>query len=728
VTNIDDLLGIAPVASTAPAQTSGMDAMDRGVRYGSQEPVSETEEKLVKNLMKEYTTARAFDAAARKQYAKDRLYAAGRADPSWASDANLIGANIDILTSFMYSRNPDVSVRAAERVSNAAPSMPPPSPINAAVGAALAASPTLPVNAGDLLPALAAPAAAPPVSQSQMDNSAFAATLDIVIPRVWRDGRLKRAAKKVVRSSLSVGPGWMKALAFSQTKRDPQVEKSLNDAKAALERLRAQQARVQAGEAYSGEKTLDVLIAEAQQIEQGIMANLDKVVSQGMTFDFVRAEDIQVSLDVSDLLDYLDAGWIAHDIYIPKDDLKVRFPELTDTDCKSATCYYQKAPSTALSRDPFGQPEVKDEGAFSKDAPGSLGSSKPVEFAKIIELWDKRDGLIKTLVDGVKRWAVSPYAPPQATSRFYPYFGLAFYEVDGERHPQSLSFRLAKLQDEYASARSNQRITRTRSIPSVLFDRGNLSPEDLRKVESSEIGEYVGIAPQNAQAPMNTHFAAKPVPSVDPRIFDTSSIIADMERVGGIQEALSSSVQVAKTATEAEIQNTGFQSRTGLGRDALEEMLSDLAQYSAEVLVQEMTPEFVQRIAGPEAFWPAGMDVQDILTLVNVQITAGSTGKPNRAAERESWSVVLPMIQNLQLQIRTTALTDPPLADAMKHTLRETLRRLDERIDIELFIPSGPPPLPMPGLVPPGAQGGETGGPKPLPGASPPGGSPPSMT
>ncbi len=38
-----------------------------------------------------YNAAREFDKPARQQYARDRKYAQGVADPSWHSDANIIG-------------------------------------------------------------------------------------------------------------------------------------------------------------------------------------------------------------------------------------------------------------------------------------------------------------------------------------------------------------------------------------------------------------------------------------------------------------------------------------------------------------------------------------------------------------------------------------------------------------------------------------------------------------
>src|SRR4051812_10485788 len=73
-------------------------------------------ENAVKALLKEYEDARKFDKDSRARYAIDRRFATGQASQNWAVTANLIGSFIDILTSFLYARDPDVSVRKAQQI------------------------------------------------------------------------------------------------------------------------------------------------------------------------------------------------------------------------------------------------------------------------------------------------------------------------------------------------------------------------------------------------------------------------------------------------------------------------------------------------------------------------------------------------------------------------------------------------------------------------------------
>jgi hypothetical protein len=647
------------------------------VDYDEGDEASRAEETAVKKLWEEYETAFKFDAPARKQFAIDRAYASGKANPGWASDANLIGSFIDVLVAFLYARDPDMDTRPAARAG----------------------------------------------MQPDRDAHSFADTLSLVVPRLWKDARLKRAMQKACRGSLSVGPGWIKGLMLTKTGRDPQIERDLNDVQDNLQRIRATEQKLDGGEYADDER--EQLEKDLQLQMEALQARVEVITRAGLALDYVRSDDIQVSLDVADSTDYLDADWIAHALFVPKDDLCKRFETLKEKDKKAACVYYQKQPyveqaSTDLvDKAKVGVEGTHDTGHFTKNQPAEQGGGSPVEFVKIVELWDKRDNHIKTMVEGVKRWAKEPYTPPFSTTRFYPFFQLALYPVDGERFPQSLSWRLRKLQDEYSNARSNYRRVRERTLPGTIFNAAAVSPAGIRKITESVAAEFVAVDLTDPTADLNKIFAPKPTASINHNLYDTHPILSDMERISGVQEALQSAVQTAKTATEAQIQQSGFASRTSAARDTLEDVLRELAIYTTELALQAVPYEQAVRIAGPLAFWPDGLDVEDVTTLVEVDIDAGSTGKPGNEKDRETWAMISPVVLNLIKEIRMAQMMDPEMAMALSEWLRETLKRLDDRLDVEKFVPMGQPPLPpmLPGGG--GAPGapGEAPPPSPDPGA-----------
>jgi hypothetical protein len=641
---------------------------------------SDAERRELKKLKEAYEQARKFDKAARKQYALDRRYASGKADLSWAVSTNLIGAFVDQLVDSLYAQNPDVSVHASARVehtiaaADGSEAGPPVGPL--ATMAAQNGTPPPPPDPGET---------------SERETEDFARTLELVIGRLWKAGHLKKAARKQVRSALSVGPGWLKVIFQIDKRTDPEMQTQLNDTQDQLARLQAKRKSMAAGEVQ------DTQVAELELAEliEGLKAKVEVVVRKGLAIDFCPAEDVQVSLDVRDLEDYLDAEWIANAIYKPKSDLEALFPNLTPEQCKAATAYYQRKPKDDEHDLSMPLHEVTDKDADQFSA--TISADSGVAFARVVEFWDHRDDLIKTWVDGVDVFARQPYPPPQASTRFYPYFYLAFCETDGERHPQSISWRLRKLQDEYSSVRSNFRLSRSRSIPGVMFNAEQVDQENVKRLERGVQQEFIPIKPSNPATPLESLFAPKPTAKIDPLLFDVRPILLDMEKIAGVQESQVASAVQVKTATEAQIQQQGSMTRAGAARDALEDMLTDLAEYTAELALQGLEIPDAQRIAGPGAFWPHGMSIEDLLTMVEVSIAAGSTGKPDTAAERQSWTIAMPMISKAMVQIQE-ALTmgNTPLAQAMSELLRETLYRMGDNIDVDRFIPK-----PAPGQLPP---------------------------
>jgi hypothetical protein len=622
----------------------------------------EEERELVEKKWREYEDARKFDENFRKQIAIDRRYAAGTADLSWAVTTNLIGAFIDILVALLYARNPDVSVRKAPQVDES----------------------------------------------NTYQMQVFARTLEIVISSLWKKGNLKKPARKGVRSVLSNGEGWFKATMVSEKQPKPEVQKALNDAQDTHARIIAQQKLLEDPQGQDPE-TLEAEKDEKEKLIESLQEKLELAVTKMFVIDYVETENIQVSTDINSIENYTDADWIGNELYIPKDDALARFDRLEAEDIKSAKLYYQRPPKALTTR------EFDDGLLQSATAEAAQGftthnsSQESPAFVRCVEIWDRRDKQIRTIIDGVKKWAKEPYPPPYPTSRFYPYFYFAFYEVDGQRHAQSLSWRLYKLQDEYASTRSNFRLTRQRSIPGVLFNATMLDEVEAKKLQESTSQEYTALRPSDPSIPLAQLFAPKPVAAIDMRLYDPTLILNDMERISGVQEALSAAINSPgnpKTATEANIQQSGTQARTTANRDNLEAMLTELAQYTAEQSLQCLETRDVQRLAGTKAFWPVNMSIEDLFTLVEIQIEAGSTGKPRQATDMQAWGTILPLIQkSLQEIEQAFAQGNTPMANALIELVKETMLRLGDESDVERFIPRKPPPgSPGAGAPPPPVQ------------------------
>lgn len=613
------------------------------------DPAREQEAADCKRWLRRIEESRRFDEPARKGYALDRKYARGDSG-QFQVDVPIAAAYIEILKSFLYARDPDV----------------------------------------DCLPAESAGPA------RLEDARQLGKTLEIVIRRLWRKAKLKAAALPMVASEITVGTGWIKACWLERMGDDPVIRAQINDLQDNVARLNRLSIEVAEGDSAD----LDAKRAELEQQMAALEAQVEVMIARGLAIDHIAAEDVQVS-PCTPLERYLDSPWIAHRTFMSIDDAKADYPEVADK-LGRATLYFRRRPLDPLEKRDVGTlavESVRAEDADSHTGSSGIGESKDGGNVCVWEVQSRDTGTVLTLIEGLDCYARPPAPPNPGTSRFYSLFLFATGFVDGERHPQSLVSRSARLFDEYNRVRSNFAEHRRRAIPKLAFDASNLSPEDAKKLEAGATGEMVPLKPLRPGEPVSNLIQPVQYNGIDMGLYDTGVIRAELEMLWGIQEALSSSIQTAKTATEAELQQQGTMARISHKRDALEMMLSDLAVYTAEIALQKLDRNDVVQMAGPEAFWPEGLTVEELEILLSVEIRAGTTGKPDTTRQREAWATVMPLLQQAIVQVGQLRMSSPlDVAECIEELVEETLARTGERIDADRFLPDVPEQ--MPGMVP----------------------------
>lgn len=692
-----------------------MDAFEKGViEAGDPDPMkAQAKAKERADVNAWLTTlkkARKFDEEARRQYAFDRRYARG--DSSFDVDANIIGTFIDILVSFLYAQDPSCDVTPAkcaevpdiELIKEIAEEEAQNSPeVIQAVEMAQAQFPgdmqmlELARNAAiDVAVTKQYQAMKDTFNRKQREAKAFAETIELVVERLWKDAKLKMRARPWVRSNLTVAVGWLKASWQERTDEDPVTLQKINDLQDNINRAAAQRAEL---EDASGAE-LDAKMAEYQRQLKSLQEKAERVVAKGFVIDNAQAEYVQVSPGVA-IENYLDADWMAHYIPMQKSDAVARF-KLTTEQAKKLKCYQQRKP-TVIGNESGNMVGV--DAMTSKDADEYVsstdvgGSENGGDFVMVVEIWNRNANCVQTAIHGLDCWARPAYTP-KPTSRFYPFFLFCSGAIDGQRHPQSKVTRSAKLVDEYNRIGSAEKRHRSRIVPKTVFDKSGLSPADVDKIAGGTEQEMIGVEPLTRGTDVGGLFKPIAYAGLDPALYDRSRIIGELERIWGIQEALSQ-VSTGKTATEAQIQQTGFQARTGSERDWMEEALTDLAMYTAEVALTHMTGDDVRKLVGPDAMWQQIQSPEELRSLVEIDIRAGSSGKPNTTAERQAWSMLLPQLtQGVQQIGQLRGATPDVIADSLEELMRITVERSGDYINLDQLIPRAngqPAAMPIPG-------------------------------
>jgi hypothetical protein len=172
-----------------------------------------------------------------------------------------------------------------------------------------------------------------------------------------------------------------------------------------------------------------------------------------------------------------------------------------------------------------------------------------------------------------------------------------------------------------------------------------MSDSDKAKLQSAPahaVIELSSLAQGEQVGQLIQRFESVPI---DPALYETNSEMEDVLRTVGAQEANIGGTSGA-TATESSIAEGGRMTSLSSNVDDLDEFLSDIFGALGQLLLMEMSQETVMDIVGQGAVWPE-LNREQIAKQINLKIRAGSSGRPNKAAELANMERGMPYLLQL---------------------------------------------------------------------------------
>ena len=514
------------------------------------------------------------------------------------------------------------------------------------------------------------------------DIKLFCSTLEKVTNRALEHAQLKNRAKSTVRAALTCSFGILKVMYQRNVHEDAYIQGRINDAQENLlqveELERDLQDKAQANHHDAKRVELEELIRTLQE-------QSEVQTAEGLVIDRVLTENLLIDPSICEFWDYTDADWMCQVIPMKR---------------SQAEALYKKNLSNAKIYQPGqGEPSHKKARRLASMQLDTGPVSDDQQIA-VLEIWDRTTQRVYTMVEGATDWLREPYSPPRAGERWYPFFLLPYQVVDGQFVGPSLVDLTERLQDEHNEARDRFNQHRDLCIPGWVAS-ADINEKTIKKHSDSRFGEITIVDTEGK--PLNQVIIPRGHPKIDPIVYDTSAVRYDWEQVTGLQDAARSTVVRPKTATEANILQRALSGRVFEFKDQIEDWLQEIAQYSAQVLLQELTKEQVERYVGAPVSKTIMVDGQTITTkektydwpeltkerifeMVDLRIRAGTTGSPDGIEEKEGWLKVLPMIASLSIQMQNLQARGMDY-EHIRSLLQETLLRYDDRIDSNQFIP-----------------------------------------
>ena len=438
---------------------------------------------------------------------------------------------------------------------------------------------------------------------------------------------------------------------------------------------------------------LSMLFASVQSSQQnGDMTNIEERIE----FDFPSATSIIVDPRCRSLKGFIGAEWVAQQYIMPLD---------------AANSYFELS----------GENMVTTGGQFvqyaddTSEMPRPSQDAKPEDPAKVPLgcFWEVFDLTTKSsffICDGWQWYVQAPKPLEPSINRFWPIFGLTFNDIECEPgqkvhvYPPSDVQLLKPMQLERNRSRQEMIDHRKANRPFFWALAGTVEEDDQDKLANHETGELLILksAPMGNNGTQNVVDAIgkwQGVP-IDGNLYTTLPINEDVNLVVGSNQIQQQQPIRHVAATPAVIQEQARISDVNSNVDDLDDLLTEMAKASGEIILRVFSPQTVQRIAGRGAVFPQD-NKQDFLNEIDLQIVAASSGRPNKAIEVANFERVAPLL--LQAGANPWGV------------IKEAIKRLDDKLEPSDFAPTMMPtgtPAAKPSSGAPQQQQGQTGQPQ----------------
>ena len=614
---------------------------------------SERRKKLVSELSSRIKSAKSFHEKPFKQMAKDMDAALkGYDDTEWNDTnyvANILQRHVQQRTAALYAKNPQAVAARRERMDYAVWDGE-----ESSLAMAYQASQTASENG------LPVPFEAQAIIQDYMAGQNHRKMLDNVAKTLEQlfdyfmneqTPSFKSQMKGLVRRVITTGVGFVKVGFQRDMDRMPEVAAQIADVQGQIDYIQ----RIAKGAAKGDIDQDDPQIEELMLSLKALSEEPMMIVREGLLFDFPESSSIIIDPMCRQLRGFVGANWIAHEMYLTPNDVE----EIYGVDIK----------------DKFNSYDVKgrlmSDGTYERKAYGEVDINKAYREGLVLvyEYYDQKSGLQYCLADGYDDFLREPMAPDVKVEAFWPIFPLVFNEVEHKDvlYPPSDIKLLMPMQSEYNRARQGLREHRRANRPKYAAPAGMLEDADKEKLATHPANAVIELQALASGQKVNDVIQPVQQIGIDPNLYEVRTIFDDVQLVVGAQEANFGGVSKA-TATETSIAESSRMSSLGANIDDLDSFMSEIARAAGQIMLYEMSPDEVKKIVGRGASWP-DMTREEIMEEVFLEIEAGSTGKPNRAAELQNIERIMPFL----LQIPGI---DP------SWLAKELLKRLDDKLDI----------------------------------------------
>lgn len=373
----------------------------------------------------------------------------------------------------------------------------------------------------------------------------------------------------------------------------------------------------------------DARFATMLDLVKSLQANARLTRWFGHEITLLSMDQFGISEDARDLVDIYDAQYMFEDCLVTGEQLLTRFPYgptpddrgntfgVREDELGKATPWDTENPST----DPLGKNTTRGRGASVPKPSGLSAMSKtrsmdPKRSKYLVRtVWSKKDRTVYTMLKGLDHY-LEVHIPQKTSERWYPFAVLAPNRVPAEVYGIADLELKREIQARINRKRSDEEKARWLSLDRLIYNTQMIDSKEIVKISDIPPGQARGInlgssSVKITDAIMTFAYQFKP------EAFDTAKDERDMDMMGALPIQALGQTGTANYAAEVEVAAQGAAAAVKQRQAIVRYELEGLLHASAQVLLQELTPEEAQKIAGPFAVWPVLYDEAEAAKIID---------------------------------------------------------------------------------------------------------------
>lgn len=343
-------------------------------------------------------------------------------------------------------------------------------------------------------------------------------------------------------------------------------------------------------------------IEEAMILRTQLESSPEVLAREGVVYTFPCATAVFPDKRCKSLIGFVGSRFIVEEHLLDDDDIEETF----GVNIEGKATPYTVAPNGTIRKD-----QDCDEPVY-----------------RVYEVFHKQHGVVYWICEGYDDFLQEPETPEAFNEQFWNHRAVIFNRPPSTKNPfpRSDVELLMQLQREINRTLEALRQHRIASRPTYVSAKGMISPESKAKLTGSSPHELVELD-VNPGTDINTVLMQIKKAAIDPNIYTLDPIYDAIMRVSGSSEANLGGTANA-TATESSISEASRLSALSSNADDMDDLLSAVAKDTAQLHMRETAKETVLRVVGKGAVW-FDFPVEDIIDELDVNVRAGSSGRPN---------------------------------------------------------------------------------------------------